>query len=33
MLADAAQHVNDGIAQMQKSDDGKSNKQFPATPN
>jgi uncharacterized protein len=33
MMADATQRVNDEIAQMQKSDDGKSNKQSPATPN
>jgi hypothetical protein len=33
MLADASQHVSDEISQMQKSDDAKSTKQSPATPN
>jgi uncharacterized protein len=33
MMAKMTQSVNDEIAQMQKPDDGKSNKQSPATPN
>lgn len=33
MMADATQRVNDEIAQMQKADDGKTNKQSTATPN
>jgi hypothetical protein len=32
-LADASQHGSDEISQMQKSDDAKSTKQSPATPN
>jgi hypothetical protein len=33
MMAKMTQRINDEIAQMQKSDDTKSNKQSPATPN
>jgi uncharacterized protein len=33
MMAKATQRLQDEIAQMQKSDDGKSTKQSPATPN
>jgi hypothetical protein len=33
MQAKMTQRINDEIAQMQKSDDTKSNKQSPATPN
>jgi hypothetical protein len=33
MMAKMTQRVNDEIAQMQKSDDGKSNKPSPSTPN
>jgi hypothetical protein len=33
MQAKMTQRVNDEIAQMQKADDGKSDKQSPATPN
>jgi uncharacterized protein len=33
MMAKMTQRVNDEIAQMQKADDGKSNKPSPATPN
>jgi uncharacterized protein len=33
MMAKMTQRINDGIAQMQKSDDTKSTKQSPATPN